>query len=243
MLWGLAWGVLELLPQLFLWRALYGGKDSVAGVTISQMMTFLVLSRLISEGISLNTGRNFEERMKSGDIALDMIRPADPRLLASAQAAGESLVGVLVRGVPVFLTAMVLVGGIQPAASAAHFALFIVSVLFAVLLGVVFQMLVGLAAFWFLSVWLLDWILRFVSALFSGGIVPLWFMPQWVQKTAAWLPFQAMRFTPVQIYLGVYSVGESVRAICVQALWIIVLYTAQKFLWRRGVRRIVGLGV
>ena len=242
MLWGLAWGIVALLPQVFLWRALFGDSYTVAGVTLAQMMTFLVISRLVSQGISLKTGRVFEERMKSGDISLDMVRPSDPRLLASAQAAGESMVNILLEGLPVFLVAIVIVGGILPPETGLHFMLFMISVTLAIILSIVFQMLVGLAAFWFLSVWLLDWVLRFFLALFSGGIVPLWFMPQWVQHVAVWLPFQAMHFTPIQIYLGRYSVEESIMAIGVQVIWIILLYLVQKMLWWRGVHRIVVLG-
>ena len=242
MFWGLMWGIVALLPQIFLWQALFADGQTVAGVTLAHMMTFLVIGRLLSRSISLGTGRLFEERMKSGDIALDMVRPSDPRLLASAQAAGESVVAILLEGLPVFLLAIILVGGIMPAETGLHFLLFLVSTVLAILLSVVFQMLVGLAAFWFLSVWLLDWVLRFFLALFSGGIVPLWFMPVWVQNVAAWLPFQAMHFTPIQIYLGRYTVQEAIVAIGIQLLWITVLYLLQKVLWWRGVHRIVVLG-
>ena len=242
MFWGLAWSVAALLPQVFLWRALFGDAETVAGATLAQMYTFLVISRLISNGINLRTGRLFEERMKSGDVALDMLRPCDPRNLSSAQAGGESIVGMLLDGLPTFLIAIVIVGGILPPATGAHFILFLLSTALAIALSVVFQMLIGLAAFWFLSVWLLDWCIRFFLALFSGGIVPLWFMPQWVQTVAAWLPFQYMHFVPIQIYLGNYTVEESVFAIALQVLWIALLYILQKILWRSAVHRMVVLG-
>ena len=103
-------------------------------------------------------------------------------------------------------------------------------------------MFIGIAAFWFLSVWLLGWVFRFLESLFSGAYVPLWLMPGWVQTVSQWLPFRAIRYTPLQIYLGNYTHIEALAAIGVQLLWICLLSLLQALLWRRGVRRIVVLG-
>ena len=36
----------------------------------------------------------------------------------------------------------------------------------------------------------------------TGVIVPFTFFPEWFQQVVAWLPFQAISYVPVTIYLG-----------------------------------------
>lgn len=241
-LWGIFRGAIWILPQYFLWQALFLNKGTVNNVTIEQMITFIFISNLLSQGLSLSGSRKFEERMKSGDICVDLIRPADPRFLFICDMLGNVVLEFLTRGLPVFLVSLIFLSRIMPPASLLHGGLFILSFLLSMTLALVFQLLVAIAAFWFLSVWLMDWVLQFFEGLFSGGIVPLWFMPLWIQHIAAWLPFQAMRFTPIQIYLGKLSVQESFIAIIIQLTWILVLMLIQQLLWQRGIRRIVVLG-
>jgi ABC-2 type transport system permease protein len=89
------------------------------------------------------------------------------------------------------------------------------------------------------SLEVLEWFVGFFHDIFSGELVPLWFLPDWLQRIAWALPFQAMRFTPVAIYLGRYSHAEITRLLAVQAGWIAAVAAAQSLLWKRGLRRIV----
>ena len=41
-----------------------------------------------------------------------------------------------------------------------------------------------------------------VRTFLSGSVLPLWFMPGWLQAIAAALPFQAATYTPLAIYFG-----------------------------------------
>ena len=67
--------------------------------------------------------------------------------------------------------------------------------------------------------------------LLGGVLLPLTFFPDWAQAVLAWLPFQAITFTPVAMYLGELNV---VRGLLVQVVWAALLFVLVRVLWRRA---------
>jgi ABC-2 type transport system permease protein len=93
-------------------------------------------------------------------------------------------------------------GGIAVPSDARTLGFAIVSYGLAVLIkfGVVY--LVGLLGFWTHNGWGLVNGRIALTRLFSGALVPLPFMPGWLESLAQALPFQAMVYLPSTIYLG-----------------------------------------
>ena len=48
------------------------------------------------------------------------------------------------------------------------------------------------------------------------------FFPDKVQRDLAWLPFEHIAYTPLQIYLGKLDRHSALRALGIQWLWVIV---------------------
>jgi ABC-type uncharacterized transport system permease subunit len=80
-----------------------------------------------------------------------------------------------------------------------------------------------------------------VRTFLSGSVLPLWFMPGWLQTIAGVLPFQAAAFTPVAIYFG-RPPGGLGPALAVQALWVAVLAALCALVWSRARHRVVVQG-
>src|SRR6266508_129504 len=77
-----------------------------------------------------------------------------------------------------------------------------------------------------------------VSFIFSSGMVPLSFLPNWVQIIAFELPFQGMIYTPLQIYRGALFGWDLWAALGLHGVWIGILMVLVQFLWRRGLRAV-----
>lgn len=161
--------LVALFPAVFLWRALYYGADSttIAGVTIYQMLTYVVISRFINIASGSGVASYIEARIKNGDIALDLIRPAEPRFLFIFQNLGNTLAGIIFDGLPVFIISIILLGGIMPPASASIFLLFILSLFFALLINTLIQTLFGTRLFGLLIYGWLGYLLRYLTHCFQ----------------------------------------------------------------------------
>lgn len=81
----------------------------------------------------------------------------------------------------------------------------------------------------------------FVNVL-SGSMIPLWFMPDWMQGVLRCTPFSSIYFTPVQIYMGQLTVPEILQRFAVQIIWILLLLLVGKVLWSKGQKKLVVQG-
>ena len=74
--------------------------------------------------------------------------------------------------------------------------------------------------------------------LLSGLLIPISFFPEKAQRIMAWLPFEHIAYTPLQIYLGKLDHGAALRALATQWFWIIALMILAHVWWERASRNI-----
>lgn len=236
--------VLRVVILLLVWSALFAanGNMPVMGRSLSDLLTFTIISRLTMMLISLKFAESIYTSVQSGDIALDFIRPQSPRLMFIAKSLGNSAVNLLAIGVPTLIIAMFFVPGMQAPESVQGFSVFLLSVAGGMMISILFELISGMLAFWQIPVSLLQWYFNVFFVLLSGGVVPLWFFPPWLHFIAKLLPFQAAYFIPVEIYMGDLTAVQILNALLVQAFWIIVLLLIQQLMWKRAVKRLVVLG-
>lgn len=54
----------------------------------------------------------------------------------------------------------------------------------------------------------------------------------------AWLPFEHIAYTPLQIYLGKLNPAQAARALLVQWIWVVALLALANLWWNRASRKI-----
>jgi ABC-2 type transport system permease protein len=77
-----------------------------------------------------------------------------------------------------------------------------------------------------------------VQEFFGGSLIPLALMPAGLAAIAAYLPFQAIVFTPVWIYMGRLQGSALLWALGVQALWGLLFFAIGRLLWRYAAPRV-----
>ena len=73
----------------------------------------------------------------------------------------------------------------------------------------------------------------------ARSIIPFWIFPDWLRGVAEILPFKAIYFTPISLYMGTMPVGE---ALAFQGAWLLALVLLSQGLWKLMMRRIVVQG-
>ena len=239
----IVFSVFGLILQISAWYALYHSVDfaPVMGRTYDTMITYYLVMQIVKDFTSAHgIAGTLEQRMSSGEIATDMLRPAAPRGILIARSWGDKIY-YFIPTVFIFIFSVLVVGGIQLPASPGVLAAFVLSLVLGYLINLMFELVMATFAFWFVEVNTLRWFVSFFTAL-SGTAVPLWLLPSWLQAICRALPFQAAAYVPMQIYLGGTSSAEILSAFGTQIFWIIGLFPLQEWLWQRGKRRIVVLG-
>jgi ABC-type uncharacterized transport system permease subunit len=232
--------VLQVYLLRAIWEAVYAGQGQIDGRPLSLVVAYVTIATIQNWLLAPNLAYFLAERVRDGSVGVELVRPVPflGRLLA--QQLGETAFAL-----PFAIAALplaVLLGGMQPPASPAAGAVYVLSFGLAYGIMVLIGLMIGLASFWTIEMYGFVLIYRFVSALFGGALIPLWFFPAQLRAVADWLPFQSMLFVPIAIYLGQLTGGETVRAIALQLLWVLALYVAAQAVWRRAMRRVVVQG-
>ncbi|MEP7189786.1 MAG: ABC-2 family transporter protein, partial [Roseiflexaceae bacterium] len=180
---------------------------------------------------------HIQERIREGQIALDLARPVPflGQLLANQVGTTAAFAPFVLLAVPLAL----IVGGLEPPASASAALLYLVSMALAYMVTALMGMLMGLIAFWTLQTRGVQAIYEFVSQFFAGAMVPLWFFPPLLRQVADWLPFQAQAFIPLSLYMGQVPQQGIAGALGLQLFWVIVLFGMAWLVWQRAMRRVI----
>jgi ABC-type uncharacterized transport system permease subunit len=116
---------------------------------------------------------------------------------------------------------------------------YLVSFMLAYAINLLIWLLVGLASFWLVNAGGVRAMVDMTSALLSGMVVPLWFMPGWLRSVVEFLPFQAAAFLPASIFAGQVTGSAVLRPLAVQAVWIGLLLLLTAWVWNRAQRKLV----
>jgi ABC-2 type transport system permease protein len=226
----------QLLAMLYIWRLLLAGGTTVNGFTWPAMKAYLLIAFATGSLVSAYGDFRMASRIRDGLVALDLVKPIDYQTARFAETVGR---GALELAVTFGVCAVIAVGtGGVPLPTPTQAALFALSVLAVVPLKFLIVYVTTLLCFWTQNYLGVSWARTSVTALFSGALVPLVFLPGWLQVTAAVLPFAGLTATPAAIYLGTARGLDAAALIVVQLAWVGVLWFVARKAWNTAVRQL-----
>ena len=240
---GIVFDLIGIAVPLLVWNALFhaNGGMPVQGKTLSDLMTYTIIARAATLFVSTGLADDISDRVHSGSIILDFMKPQSPLMGFVGRSLGNSLYSVAFRGLPLLALAL-FVPGMQPPFSLYHFVFFLFALALGFVLDSLLQMIFGMVAFWQIDVGIIGWFTSVFYMLLSGSVVPLWFLPDWLKAVAGWLPFQAAYYLPVTLYMGHVPLAGVGAVFLTQLGWIAALLLLQRLIWRFCVRRVVIAG-
>jgi ABC-2 type transport system permease protein len=227
----------------FLWRALYTGVESSAGLGRGQAVTYAVLAVLSLQIRGLNRAISWDsllQHVREGSILYWFMRPVPPRRYYLIRAVGDQAYGLawVLAGYAVCLAA----GLVSPPASAGAAVACAVSLLLGQVTMYYLLLVVDLLCFWTLKNQSAIEILGFAQNLLSGMFAPLWYFPGWFIALSAVLPFQGTLHVPLSLYIGRIPPERAPGQIAVQVGWCLLLAALTRLMWRRAAERVTVQG-
>lgn len=237
-------GILNTLLRIFIfwciYRALYGSKQEVDGITMAMVTTNFVLS-IGLDALFRVDDYYLPHRIGNGSIATELLLPISFQGRMLFENLGNTLFQLVFHFVPALVVSALTVG-VLPPADIGCLILFVISALLGYGVLWTLSFLLQNFSFWLINMWSLITIKNVFVNVLSGSMIPLWFMPEWMSPVMNVLPFSSIYFTPVQIYLGQLTGQEILVKCLVQAAWIVILYLGGCILWEKGKKKLVVQG-
>ncbi len=225
----------------FLWAAVYNGRSDLGGLSAIQMTTYLVVSWMTRSFYFNNLDKEIEDEIKSGMVAIQLIRPYHYLLGKLISALGEGLFRLLFWMLPGMAVASLLFPVAWPQTGSVY-GLWLLASLLAFLVNSLLNAGFGLFTFLLKNAQGLRWAKRLATDLLSGLFIPLHLYPDWARVVIDWLPFRAIAYLPNMIFTGGFTGAEAWRALGFQAGWAVLLGLVTWAFWRRARRYLVVQG-
>lgn len=223
-----------------IYRALYGTKQEVDGITMAMVTTNFILSMGLDAVFYMNDFF-LPDKIYDGSIAIELLRPMSFKGRMIAENLGCAVFQLIFHFTPSFVIAVLLIGILPPASP-----MMLLGFLFSAVLGYGVMWSISftlqMMSFWVINLWSLSTLKNVCVNVLSGTMIPLWFMPDWMEQFIRFTPFSSIYFTPIQIYLGQLSSIEILEKCGIQLIWIVVIYCIGNVLWKIGQRKLVVQG-
>lgn len=214
------------------------GGGEVAGWDEGLMVTFAFITQSLLAGTGAFGEQELAERIRSGDVVVDLYRPVDVQLWWLASWSGRSAYTFGSRGIPPMLLGAV-VFDLRVPPDAATWIVFALSVVLASGIGFAIRFAANLVAFWLLDSRGVDQLVTLVLTFFGGLLVPIVLFPPWLEAVARLLPFAAMAQVPAEVFLGLHPGRGALTALATQLAWFVALLALGRVMLGAATRKVV----
>ena len=153
----------------------------------------------------------------------------------------NKLAGTLLRFSPIILITIILPAHymLRAPISLAAFILFLITLTLGTILTIGVAMLIYVIMFYTTSSKGLFNVYSVIAEFFAGSVVPIPFMPEWLQKICYILPFRLSIDLPFRIYTGNISINDGIISMIVQIVWLTIIVLAGNFLINNAAKKLV----
>ncbi|MHC3470505.1 ABC transporter permease [Streptomyces sp. 7R007] len=226
---------------VYTYLALWDEKPHLGGYDQAQAVTYVWVGQCLYATLAIQGG-GFETdlmaRIRTGDVAVDLYRPADLQLWWMASDLGRALFQILGRGVIPFLFGALFFPMALPS-DVTTWAAFTVALLLAMVVSFALRYLAALSVFWLMDGMGVTQAVMIAGVFFSGIVLPLNAFPGAIGDVVRVLPWAAQIQMPADVLMG--ETGP-LGAYVFQAAWAVVLLAAGRLLQSAATRRVVVQG-
>ncbi|MFD0315254.1 ABC transporter permease [Streptomyces flavalbus] len=225
----------------YTYLALWEERPRLGGYDQAQAVTYVWLGQALFATLAIQGGgfeNEFVERVRTGEIAIDLYRPADLQLWWLAADLGRAVFQLLGRGVLPFAFGALLFPVALPGDVVVWLAC-LVAVVLGMVVSFAIRYLVALSTFWLLDGTGVLQMMMITGLFCSGMVLPLNAFPGALGDAVRVLPWAALLQTPADVLLGQAS---GVRVFAFQAGWAVALLAVGRVVQSAAARRVVVQG-
>jgi ABC-2 type transport system permease protein len=216
-----------------------GAGGIAAGYRGEQLVTYVWFGQGLLAVVFLWGWTDLAGRIRTGEVATDLLRPIHPVTLYLATDLGRAGHGVLFRFVPPVLVGALLFDLYLPSRPGT-WPLFVLSAVLATVVCFGCRYLVNAAAYWLLDLRGVMALWGIGSAVLGGLYFPLRFLPDWLAVTLyLGTPFASIIQIPLDVLVERDPVPIQLGLVGVQVVWVVLTLTGCRLVQRLAERRLV----
>lgn len=232
-----AWGFMEIM----IFRAFYQSDAAAFPMSFAATASYIWLQQAFLAFFNAWMLENdIFDSIVNGNIAYELCRPISIYNMWFSRSIATRLSRAVLRCFPVLIVAVLIPHpyGISAPASPLHFSLFVITLILGLAVTVAFCLLIYVLTFFTISPQGIRMIFTSTVEFFAGGVIPLPFFPEKVQKIMELLPFASMQNVALRIYSASMSSSEMKKAILLQVFWLVIITAVGNLLCRLAEKRI-----
>lgn len=236
---------MPLLTSFLLWEAVFAGagQDEIAGFSRRTMIAYLLMvqiSRMFSSmpGLAAGIGRD----IRDGNLKKYLLQPIDMIAYLVSYRVAHKMAYIATSALPYGLLFFLCRDVFTELPDAQTWALYIVSLLLAFLLGFFFEATIGMIGFWFLEVTSFLYVVNTINFFVSGHLFPLDLLPPFWSNLLEMLPFQYLAYFPAMVFLGKKTGDDLLMGLAMEAAWAILFFVLARWMYRAGLRHYSAYG-
>ncbi len=225
---------------LRLWKATYThcGVEQMAGLSLSQMLWYLTATEaIILSGPQVSNA--IDEDVRTGALAMQLIRPTPYPLYRMALYLGERYVRLIANFIIGSIICLLLVREV-PIVPAGILAL-IIDLPLSIMIDFLGNFLVGLGAFWLENTSGILFIYSRLAMVLGGMLIPLDLLPAPYANFAKSLPFASMIYGPARQFVHP-CFSELIQFLALQISWILVFSFIVWQVYKLALKRVAANG-
>jgi len=232
--------ILGVLSAYFLWGEIFSDRAEILGYTRQEIITYYIMVTYVMN--TSFTGSPISYHIRTGQLSSFLAEPVNYLWLTYIEGLGKRAFRLMV-GLPVVLALFIAFNDsvFIPTDPRGYLAL-VVAAFGALNIMFLVDCIILSFEFWVLYAGNMFWVVELIIYLFSGFMIPLVFLPEWVQAIAALLPFKYVANFPVDAFMGRLPWSEVLSGLAIQIVWTLVLVVILTVIWRRGLKRFESFG-
>jgi|SRR5882724_6562969 len=232
-------GIITPLIMILFWR----GASHIPGWTSNEITSYYLLAIIINAIIMCQQEEHVGTiDIQEGGLSSYLLKPFSYFWLIFF----NELAYRLLQGILGILLLVVFVGFFPGlfafAKSPDVLFLSVIIAIVAFLLTFIFKMIIGILAFWLTETRGAFEATNVMIVIFSGLLMPLAFLPSWLEQIVSKMPFAYMIYFPVIAFEGKLTVLELWQVLFMEFFWLGICLLIYKKLWQEGIKQYTAVG-
>ncbi|MES2307384.1 MAG: ABC-2 family transporter protein [Verrucomicrobiota bacterium] len=240
----LTFSLVPLFGLVYFWKAVYASSGAnIQNYAYGEMIQYFLICMVVEAFVTPTDDEwQISAEIRDGQLNMLLLRPMNHLLYRLTLFASSRLVNFSIVILPLLAVFIPFHDSISFPHQWETWVLFFFSTALSALIQFLISYSIAMLSFWILEISTVVFIFFSFEYFFSGHFFPLDLLPPIVFKWVLFTPFPYELWFPVALLQGRITGNELTQGLCIQFIWVVLLYSLAKTMWAKGLQKYGAVG-